>query len=417
MLERYIPNMSEPVRRWARLAGLLVALGLLCWLAYKLRTVFTPLLIALAIAYVLNPLVTWVDRTRHIQRLTTVSVVFVLLASLVIGGGAYVGSKTIAQIAQFGQNVERYCDAAENWVGEMRSRLRATEKVPATAPVTSPAAVATSQGTAKPDQWWRAAVPLLKEHGVAIASSSLDWAVAAFSNLANLIALLVLIPVYTFFFLWRFDDMVRVARDHLPADWRDGIVHVVRTIDGAMASFFRGRLIVCLVVGALTGLGWSLVGVPYSLPLGGLVGLLNLIPFLSLLTLPPALFFAYFGAVEAGAPWAWPVVLTMAIFMAVQALESFVLSPTIMGRSSGLHPLVIVVALLIGGQLAGLLGMLLAIPVASTLKALAAELLLPEIRRLAGRSAAGPPGPAPDAGSPADQVVQKPQPGPQDTQP
>jgi predicted PurR-regulated permease PerM len=71
----------------------------------------------------------------------------------------------------------------------------------------------------------------------------------------------------------------------------------------------------------------------------------------------------------------------------VQTLDSFVLSPYILGRSSGLHPVTTLAVLLIGGQVAGLLGMLLAIPVASTLKTLAAEFVLPEIRRLAGRPA------------------------------
>ena len=119
-----------------------------------------------------------------------------------------------------------------------------------------------------------------------------------------------------------------------------------------------------------------------------LAGLLNLVPFMSLLALPLALISAYFGAVQAALPgevvnWTMPVLLAMAVYMAVQAIESFILTPLIESRSSGLHPVTTVVALLIGGQWAGLLGMLLAIPIASTVKALAAQFLLPEIRRLA----------------------------------
>jgi predicted PurR-regulated permease PerM len=216
------------------------------------------------------------------------------------------------------------------------------------------------------------------------------------------VSLLILIPVFTFYFLWRFNDFMAALRDHLPDMYRDGIVHLVGTIDAAIANFFRGRLIVCLVVGGVASLGWSLVGVPYSLPLGVLTGLLNLVPFVSLLALPPALLFAFLGASEVGAPWLWPVVLTMGVYMGVQALEAFVLSPAILGHTVGLHPLAIVVALLIGAEVAGLLGLLLAVPVASTLKTLAAEFLLPEVRRLAGWPAAPSRPPGPPAGAPRD---------------
>jgi predicted PurR-regulated permease PerM len=199
------------------------------------------------------------------------------------------------------------------------------------------------------------------------------------------VSLLVLIPMFTFYFLWRFNAGVHIVHDHLPAAYREGIVHVLTTINGAVANFFRGRLLVSLGVGLASALGWSLVGVPYSLPLGLLAGALNLVPFMSLLALPPVLLFTW---VSASDHWLGPVMLAMGVYLAVQALESFLLSPLIEGQSSGLHPLVIVVALLIGAEVAGLLGMLLAIPLASTLKTLAAEFVLPEIRRLAGHTAA-----------------------------
>ena len=125
------------------------------------------------------------------------------------------------------------------------------------------------------------------------------------------------------------------------------------------------------------------VGIPYSLPLGALAGRLNLVPFMSLLALPPALVLSYLEAAQNDTNWVLPVLLAMGVYMAVQALESFVLTPCIEARSSGLHPITTVVALLIGATWAGLLGMLLAIPIASTLKVFAVEYVLPEIRRLA----------------------------------
>ena len=380
----YIPELSESARRWLRFGALLVVLALLCWIAYRLRAVFTPLVIGLALAYILNPVVTWFEQTQKIQRLSTVVVAFALLGALVLGGGLYLGSKTVVQIQQFSLKIPAYRQTAERWVNDYRLRSVARDETDAaTQPAEADAVATPTSAPALADDWWESFTPLAAKHGAAIASSVVNYLLDFASSIVNWATLLVLIPMYTFFFLWRFNDIVRVCRDHLPAAYRDGIIHAVRTIDQSVSNFFRGRLIVCVIVGVLTGIGWSFTGVGPSLPLGVLAGTLNIVPFMSLCALPPALLFAYLGAAEAGSPWALPVVLTMAVYMVVQALESFLLSPAIEGRSSGLHPLVIVVALLIGAQLAGLLGMLLAIPVAGTLRTFAAELVLPEIRRLA----------------------------------
>lgn len=386
MSSGYVPQLGEPGRRWVRFGALLLALAVLGWLAAALRPVLTPVLAAAALAYILNPLVTRLERYR-IERLHTVIVVFVLVGIVLLAGGVYVAAKVVGELIELARNLPEYVAAVGEWLSTQRSRL-GLDLPPATA--TAPAGTAPATQSAAPPpaglpraSWWTWAGPLAREHGVAVVNALADAVRSATTSLINLVSLLVLVPLFTFYFLWRFNDLVRVVRDHLPAASRAAIVHTAATIDAAMANFFRGRLIVCLIVGAVNGLGWSLVGVPYSVLLGLLAGTLNLVPYVSVLALPPALFFAYMGAVQAGQPWFWPLVLTVGVYLVAQALESFVLSPYIEGRSSGLHPLVVVLALLIGGQLAGLLGMLLAVPVASTLRTLAAQWLLPEIRRLA----------------------------------
>jgi predicted PurR-regulated permease PerM len=385
-MQEYLPRLSEGARRWARFGVLLLVLGLLCWGAYRLRGVFTPLIAAAALAYVLNPLVTWFERRRRIPRLATVIIAFVLTGVLVIGAGVFTVAQIIAEVADFQQRLPAYVQTVSGWMAGLHARVQPPGV--STAPASQP--LAASQDT------WSWAAALLAQHGATLAAAARDYLGAAFANLANLISVLVLIPVFTFYFLWRFNELFAAVDRHLPAAYRDQIVLVVRTIDAAVASFFRGRLIVCLVVGASMAFGWTLVGVPYALLLGALTAVLNLVPYLSLLALPPALGLTFLAATQADQPWLWPVVLTMGVYMGVQAAESFVLSPAVEGRASGLHPLLIVVALLIGGHLAGLLGMLLAVPVASTLKALGARWLLPEIRRLASPTAApGDSGPRP----------------------
>jgi len=387
LLEHYVPRLTERHWRWIRFCGLLAVLALLCWVAYTLRPVFTPLLAALAIAYIVNPLVTWVERRYRVRRLTIVIVAFALLGAGMLGGGFFATSRALAQLAQLRDNIPGYVEAVGAWVQRLEESQARVATQPAREPAvlaSAPASVPATRPLLPPKEaWWRLAAPLLKDYGVGAARQTMETVQAWGHSFANLISLLVLVPLYTFFFLWRFNDITSTVRAHLPYRQRDQILHVVTTIDAAMAGFFRGRLIVCLAVGLLTGIGWSLVGVPYSLPLGALTGILNLVPFLAVLALPPALLFTFLGTSQAGEPWALPVSLVLIVYLAVQGLDSFVLGPYILGKSSGLHPLAIVVALLIGGQLAGLLGLLLAIPIASTLKTFAAEWLLPEIRRLA----------------------------------
>lgn len=376
-------------------------MGTLCWIAYRLRTVATPIVIAAAIAYILNPVVTYFERRRSISRLTTVIIAFVMLGLVVLGGGFYLGSKTVVQAVRFQQNLDEHVATVGSWITTIETRISGTTTAPADGQAASPATAPTAAGR----DWWQTVAPVIKRHGTTIAQGIQNTFAAVLSNFFSFISLAVLIPLFTFFFLWRFNDMVAFIHDHLPATYRPNIAHVARTIDSAMANFFRGRLIVCVVVGTLTGIGWTVVGVGPGMPLGLFAGVLNLVPFLSIAALPPALLFAY---LDGGSAWMLGGVFL--VYIAVQGIETFVLSPAIEGRTSGLHPMVIVIAIMVGAELAGLLGMLLAIPVTSTLRTLSAELLMPEIRRLARpdednsesdeNSTSEPPEAAPTAGGP-----------------
>lgn len=352
-LDRYLPPLSDHGRRWARFAGVIAAAVLLGWLILVLRPVLTPVAVAFAIAYVLNPVVTWLEQRRGIPRAVSISVGLIVLGLLALLGGFAL----VVQLIDLAGSADAYFRAAVDYVHQrlpvLTARLEAAD-----------------------------VAALAQQHGLTVGRALFALLGGVLSNVGYLLTLAVLVPMFAFYFLLRFNDIVARIRDHLPADYRPTIVHVVSTIDSSIANFFRGRLTVCLIVGLLNGLGWLLVGVKYSLLLGCLLGVLNLVPFLSILALPPALLLAYLGA---EGPWVVPVVLTMGVYLAVQAIESFVLTPLIESRSSGLHPITTVVALLVGGQLAGLLGMLLAIPITSTLKSLAGQYVLPEIRRLAGR--------------------------------
>lgn len=360
-MNEYIPHISTRQARWLRFGGVIVGLALVLWAAKRLSGVFNPILAGLAFAYILNPLVTWLEMKR-IPRLASICCIYA------------VGSVgLVVAVLLLADTAVQQADRLTVWVQSMI--VKGSEWIKTRSPNMLAAAT-------QPAQWLRES----SGGGMAMAGSVAGWVKAAFSNTTYWATTLVLLPMYSFFFLWRFNDMVRVIRDHIPAAFRDVVVRIVSTIDRSMASFFRGRLVVCSIVGVLTAIGWLIVGVPYSIPLGLLMGVLNMVPFLSIIGLPLALLVSYVGAVDANEAWFWPVVLTLGVFLAVQAVESFLLSPYVMIQAAGLHPITTVIVLLVGAELAGVFGMLLSIPLASTVKSLAGEFIMPEIRRLAGQS-------------------------------
>lgn len=371
-MDRYLPTLTEQSKRWLRLVALILGAWALGHLAIMMRSVLTPLVAALAIAYIASPAVTWLETKRCIPRWVSVGLGLGLIGFVVV----FLVFAAIAQLIELAGSVEDYSRQGLAWLdAQFPNLIRAAD----------------------PEQL----TGLAATHGITLTSALIDVVRTMFSHVGYLLTLAVLVPLYSFFFLVEFPKIKKAVHDHLPAVSRPTVVRVAQTIDRAVAAFFRGRLIVCTIVGLLAGLGWLIIGLKHSLLLGLLFGVLNLVPFLSLAALPPALIVAFI-TVAPEQSWVIPVVLTMGVYVTVQAIESFLLTPLIESKASGLHPVTTFVSLLIGGQIAGLLGMLLAIPIASTLKSLGIEYLLPEIRRLARESRQPPVTDAPHDPQPSD---------------
>jgi len=149
-----------------------------------------------------------------------------------------------------------------------------------------------------------------------------------------------------------------------PQSWRKEAILVLSIIDNKVGAYLRGNILLCLIVGILTGVALRLINMPFSLMLGILAGVLNLIVYVGpWLAGIPAVLLAF----TPNAPHPLPVII---IYVVVQAIDAFILTPLLLGKAVDLMPITVIVSLLIGGQLFGLLGVLLAIPLAATLKVL-----------------------------------------------
>jgi predicted PurR-regulated permease PerM len=149
-----------------------------------------------------------------------------------------------------------------------------------------------------------------------------------------------------------------------PHIYQKEIIHILGIIDQKVGAFIRGTLLKSLFVGTLTGFGLSLLGMPFALMLGILAGGLNIILYIGpvLATIPALLL-----SIAPGTP---SFFLVLALYIFVQILDAFVFTPVLLGKAVDLSPLTVVVVVLIGGQLMGLLGIILSIPITAILKVL-----------------------------------------------
>lgn len=200
----------------------------------------------------------------------------------------------------------------------------------------------------------------------------------------------LLVPIYTFFFVIALPRWQAALPAYLPAANRETWLRALRRVGVAIAGFVRGRMVVCSIVAAMTAVGWALLGVRLGLLLGLAVGALTVIPLANVLAAAPALLICLIDVATDQHGWGW-FAGVVAVYAAGQIAES-ILNPIIVGDAVQIDTVTIIVAFLIGGALFGLVGLLLAVPVAATLRIFADEFWLPAWRAWA----AGPPPPLPE---------------------
>jgi predicted PurR-regulated permease PerM len=220
------------------------------------------------------------------------------------------------------------------------------------------------------------AVESIGGQGEKIAEKSAEVLKSAWSGLMGFFAkitYLAIIPIYLFYFLGSnrnlIDDLDNEL-NFLSESLRDDIVFLLREFVGILVAFFRGQLVIGLLMGVGYAIGFSLSGLKFGIALGLLFGLLNIVPYLgSIVGILTTLVVAYLqpaGIAESGQ---WNILIGCGVsFLLVQLLESYYLTPKIMGQQTGLHPVVVIVSIFFWGTaLGGILGMIFGIPLTAFL--------------------------------------------------
>ena len=209
---------------------------------------------------------------------------------------------------------------------------------------------------------------LLKENLSELQKSVLGFSQTIIIYLSNIVSSItfgiVIVPLILFYlmrdmFVFKENLYIFVSKKN-KKEFRE----VLEEIDYIISGFIRGRIIVCFIVGTLIGIGLYFLDLKFALIIGIVSGVFNFVPYLGpIVGVVLALVFAL------GSPW-WTLVMIVVLFVLVNQLEAIYLNPNILGKGLGLHPLTVILSMLICGQLLGILGVLVAVPLAAILKVL-----------------------------------------------
>jgi predicted PurR-regulated permease PerM len=340
---------TEAIRRagsvaWA-FVGLAVAIAIIGWVAWKVAVIFPPLILAGAIVFILNPFITLLQR-RGIPRLAGVAMTYFgfLAVAVLIGLVMYPavhdqGENLAARWPQIRMKMER-------WVDDRAESLKGT-----------------------PFEFDRQKVTEAFSNTDLSVRDQIDRVAKVGVKVFHVLLVMILTPIFAFYLLVDLPHLKRVADGLIPDAARPEVLLLARRMNAAVGGFFRGQLVVALIVGTLASIGLLIIGLPFWLLIGMVAGFFNMIPLIGpYIGGAPALVIALTTREPITAVW---VVMVM---VAVQQIDNHFISPLVMHRVVKLHPVLVMLALLLGGTLGGFFGLLVAVPTAAIFKILVGHL-------------------------------------------
>ncbi|MEL6184831.1 MAG: AI-2E family transporter [Myxococcota bacterium] len=331
---------------------------------YLLRSisgVLSLVVLAMLVAYVLDPAVDWFEDRGYSR--TTGIVLFLTMGAfgvLMMIGFLY---PTIAHLVKV--------------IGEGLTKLPPLDEIPALAWISHWFDLDLKAFLAQATERYQSQVPaLLQEVGSALTQATTRL-LQQTTVLVGAVINLALIPVLAFFFLRDFDEMKDRLAQYLPRHQEAWMVDRLRQMDQVVGAWIRGQIEVSLILAAMYAIGLAITfsfgqqGASSGLAIGVFAGLLNIVPYLGFLV---GFVLALLVAIIDWHGWG-PLVGVLLTFGVVQTIEGYVVTPRIVGEKVGLSPVAVIIALLLGAEVLGLLGVLLAIPVVGSLRVLMPDLI------------------------------------------
>lgn len=332
------------LRRVIGAAISLLVFAAVVWLVPVVSDIVTVIIVSLVISYALRPPMTYLER-RGINRIVTILIIFIAFTALMGLAFAYMVPILIEQLSDFGRTLNQL-DLSEfrqqtiDWIGQY---------VPQVVPILEQE---TGEAT------------VFADHAKDIVAGLLEQSASMLAKVVNVFSLLSIMPILIFFMLKDGRAFTHAVVARVPNRFFEMTLSLMHKINATIGGYIVSVLISSLFIGVLTWIGLYLIDVKYSLALAVVSALFNVIPFFGpLLTM--IVVFAVILLTETALMW--PLIWAAVLMFVLQQVESIVVKPMLLSQSMSIHPAVVILAVLIGGRLAGAIGMFIAIPVYSIL--------------------------------------------------
>ena len=337
----------DRVVRWTLTVLLCVAA---VWLLNRLSTVLLPFFAAWLLAYMLYPLVHFLQYRLHLPgRVLSILVALVLVGGVIAGALALIIPPIVEESLRIGELAKVYFHDTLVETGLMEQLEQTVRKYAEGVNLAHLAQqssfIDALQNTAL--QMW------------SIVAGTLDFALGL---LGCLIVLL-----YMFFILMDYEKISSAWLTLIPKGKRTLAAMIVQDVKAGMNAYFRGQALIALCVGILFSIGFLIIDFPMAIGLGLFIGVLNLVPYLQTLGFLPTLLLAFIKSQETGQSFWIILACALAVFAVVQGIQDMILTPRIMGRAMGLNPAVILLSLSVWGSLMGFIGLIIALPLTTLL--------------------------------------------------
>lgn len=310
-----------------------------------LEIVLLPMILTGLLYYLFNPMVDWMEKHK-ISRTVGISILFVLISLLIIWGLAVAIPSIQEQVTSFAQNLPSNIQKIEGQVTGLLQDQRFEQFRP----------TALEMLNKVNDQ--------VVAYAQKFSSSAVNWASNLISTASQIIVAILIMPFILFYLLRDGQYLNKHITQYLPTKWREPIGTVLSDVNGQLSNYVRGQVTVAIIVALMFSVMFSIIGLSYPITLGVMAGFLNLIPYLgSFLAMIPAVILGLIAG---------PIMLikVLVVFMIEQTIEGRFVTPLIIGSSLSIHPITILFVLLTAGQMYGVLGVLLGIPIYASIKVL-----------------------------------------------
>ena len=314
-----------------------------------LSVVMLPVILSGLLFYLLNPLVDLMEKYK-INRVLAISIIFVIIAFLLIIGLAVAIPNLQRQVIIFAQNVPSYIEDADRVIDDLVTKRLPDDFRPQLEQVL---AQFSTQATA-----WASN----------ISSKAVNWVSAIISGTSQVIVALIIMPFMLFYLLRDGKGLRDYITQFLPNKLREPVGKVLSDVNQQLANYVRGQITVAVIVAIMFIIFFKIIGLRYAVALGVTAGVLNLVPYLgSFLAMIPALVLGLIAG---------PVMLlkVIIVFIVEQTIEGRFVSPLILGSQLNIHPITILFVLLTSGSMFGIWGVLLGIPIYASAKVVISEI-------------------------------------------